>query len=288
MIYIIKNDQLHIEINSIGAQIMSIKKNNEEFLWQGDEKFWANRAPILFPLVGRIENDNITIDGQDCNMTKHGFIRDFEWEVAENSADKIIFKITHNDEFLKKYPYKFEVLAEYWLEDVDFKQKYTVKNLDAKKICYGFGLHPAFFCNKSDGEKFEDFIVDFNKKIDFDTCTYTDKMMVNCNEKVQIMKNENQLQLNEKLFEKDAIITMDVNFDTVSIINKNKGKILDFKFSGFDIFAIWKPKNAPFVCLEPWTTISGNFPYQQNYEQNKTVKFLEVGQSKEFNVTLSL
>lgn len=288
MIYTIKNNALHVEINSLGAQIMSIKKNGEEFLWQGDKTYWENRAPILFPLVGRIENDNITIDGKECNMTKHGFIRDYEWQVAESSDDKIIFKITYNDEFLKKYPFKFEVIAEYWLENSDFKQKYTVKNIDNKKMCYGFGLHPAFFCNKNPDEKFEDFSIDFNKKIDFNTCTYTEKMMVDCTNKVQIMNDESTLNLTEKLFEKDAIITMDVNFDTVSILNKNKGKVLDFKFSGFDIFAIWKPNNAPFVCLEPWTTISGNYPYKQNYEQNNTTKFLEVGEEKEFHVTLSI
>src|SRR3712207_8869436 len=52
----------HIELTSSGlsaavaphgAQLMSLKTaEGQELLWQGDPRYWADRAPILFPLIG--------------------------------------------------------------------------------------------------------------------------------------------------------------------------------------------------------------------------------------------
>ena len=37
----IKNDQLTLEISSLGAELQSIKDaNGNEYLWDGDEKYW--------------------------------------------------------------------------------------------------------------------------------------------------------------------------------------------------------------------------------------------------------
>ena len=49
----IKNDQLTVEISSLGAELQSIKDaNGNEYLWDGDPKYWARRSPLLFPIVG--------------------------------------------------------------------------------------------------------------------------------------------------------------------------------------------------------------------------------------------
>ena len=48
----IKNDQLTLEISSLGAELQSIKDaNGNEYLWDGDEKYWNRHSPILFPPV---------------------------------------------------------------------------------------------------------------------------------------------------------------------------------------------------------------------------------------------
>ena len=56
MLHILENDLLRVEIDDHGAQVMSIvgKKDGTEYLWQGDARYWGDRAIMLFPICGRL------------------------------------------------------------------------------------------------------------------------------------------------------------------------------------------------------------------------------------------
>ena len=48
----LKNEKLTVVISSHGAELQSIKnEEGREYLWQGDEKYWPRRSPLLFPIV---------------------------------------------------------------------------------------------------------------------------------------------------------------------------------------------------------------------------------------------
>ena len=52
--YQIKNEELTLEIDSLGAEMKSLKYNasGQEYLWQADPAYWGRTSPVLFPLVG--------------------------------------------------------------------------------------------------------------------------------------------------------------------------------------------------------------------------------------------
>ena len=64
MLYTIENEQIRVEISDRGAEIMSIvgKKSGHEYLWQGDAKYWASRATVLFPICGRLTEGKYTYE----------------------------------------------------------------------------------------------------------------------------------------------------------------------------------------------------------------------------------
>ena len=64
-----------IEINSKreGAELTSIKFNGKEMLYQGGA--WNRHAPILFPIVGRLKNDETIINGKVYHMKQHRFCK---------------------------------------------------------------------------------------------------------------------------------------------------------------------------------------------------------------------
>ena len=43
----ITDGDLSATIDAQGAQLMSVKLGDGEYLWQGDERYWARRAPVL-------------------------------------------------------------------------------------------------------------------------------------------------------------------------------------------------------------------------------------------------
>ena len=68
-------------IKSDGAELCSLKNAaGLELLWQAGPA-WPRHAPILFPIVGRLKNDELHHDGKTYPMTQHGFARDlpFDW-----------------------------------------------------------------------------------------------------------------------------------------------------------------------------------------------------------------
>ena len=49
MTYEFGSDVLRCEVSDIGAELVSVKLNGKERLWQNDNGGWDGHAPILFP-----------------------------------------------------------------------------------------------------------------------------------------------------------------------------------------------------------------------------------------------
>ena len=64
-----------VSISDKGAELQSVrlKEDNIEYLWQGDSTYWGRRAPILFPIVGRLVDNTYYVDGKPYSLTQHGF-----------------------------------------------------------------------------------------------------------------------------------------------------------------------------------------------------------------------
>ena len=75
---------LEIKTTSKGAELVSCKLNGEEKIHDG-ESFWNRHAPILFPIVGKLKDNQTEIEGKIYKMGQHGFARDMEFKkIGEN------------------------------------------------------------------------------------------------------------------------------------------------------------------------------------------------------------
>jgi galactose mutarotase-like enzyme len=74
----IENNFIQVGILEEGGQLCSYidKQNNREVIWTGDPEYWGRHSPILFPLVGKIENGEYRLDNKSYNLSAHGFARD--------------------------------------------------------------------------------------------------------------------------------------------------------------------------------------------------------------------
>ncbi|HNG46278.1 MAG TPA: hypothetical protein PK944_01105, partial [Agitococcus sp.] len=114
----LKNALLEIVINAIGAELKSVKHQQDdiEYMWQADPQFWGRTSPVLFPIVGKLSNNMTQINGQEYQLSQHGFARDCEFECVEQSDDKVSFRLTANDQTKTKYPFDFELFISYILQ----------------------------------------------------------------------------------------------------------------------------------------------------------------------------
>lgn len=255
----LQNEFLKVEAVEKGAELISIKtvRDDAEYLWTAKSDIWARHAPILFPIIGKIKNNTYRINDNTYNLTQHGFARDMDFKVVENTNDKIIFKLAYDEETLAKYPYKFELMVKYELKDNKIEVSYNVKNVDNQEIYFSIGAHPGFNCPVIGGDtekeelKFEDYYFEFEKRETVSILPIDENGLLK-ESSAPFLYDSNIIHLKRELFKKDALIFKNLTSRKVSLKNIKNSRAVTVEFDGFPYLGLWsKPQGAPFVCVEP-------------------------------------
>ena len=154
----IKNDQLIVDISLEGAEMTSIRnaQTGEEYLWQGDDKYWGRQAPVLFPIVGRLIDNQYQYNGKTYTMNQHGFARDMTFTEQMVTSNSATFYLKSSPETLEKYPFEFSFQITYILHENQITVSYEILNPSNETIYYSVGGHPAFNVSQIVNEKGND------------------------------------------------------------------------------------------------------------------------------------
>lgn len=275
----IENKFLSIEVNPIGAELSSLKdlKTGIEHLWQGNPEIWASQAPNLFPIIGALKNGEYIFEGKTYKMPKHGFVRyNKDIQLKSETENELVFELNYSKESLKSYPFKFRFEIGFKLKEKSLIVHHSISNLDDKTMYFSLGGHPAFNAPISKNEDYEDYYLEFDRKMDLRTYLLNDEGLVS--EKTRgILDNENKIWLRKDLFENDALIFKDIPSKKVVLKSKNSGPILSLEYSEFKNLGIWAKPAAPYVCIEPWQGIADVEGTDQNLKTKEGIEKLEAG-----------
>lgn len=273
-----------------GAMLNSLNKNNTEYLWQGDAKYWAGQAPVCFPITGVLPNGEMEAFGKRCTMKRHGVARINPFEVLEQHKNSVTF-VQRSDENTKRdFPFDYELKIKYTINGDTVTNEYIVTNTGEDKLPFVIGGHPAFNCPLSNGEKFEDYKVIFDKKIT-KPCLRPDHHtgLVNVFEKFDEMHGSDTLSLVHELFEeKDALIFENCEAKSATLIGKS-GKGVKIEFQDMNNLLIWSAVgNAPFVALEPWTGLASCNDEDGLFEHKRGMTVLEKDETASFKFKITM
>jgi galactose mutarotase-like enzyme len=273
--YEIKNNSISAKIDSFGAQLNSLKKNNQniEYIWQANAEYWNRHSPILFPIVGRLKDDIYFYKDKKYNMRQHGFARDCEFELIRKDDDFLNFRLKNTDKSLEIYPFLFELDISYELIENKLIISYEVKNMTNGEIFFSIGAHPAFNW-PLENEKKEDSFLEFINIKSTKRYFLNDKGLVYKSDNLEI--EDNKIALNEELFKDDALIFNDPNIKQVTFKNLKNKNYVKLDFENFPYLGIWsKPSGAPFICIEPWFGIADEINTTQNFEDKRGIISLQ-------------
>lgn len=273
-----------------GAMLNSLNKNNTEYLWQGDAKYWAGQAPVCFPITGVLPNGEMQAFGKKCTMKRHGVARINPFEVLEQHKNSVTF-VQRSDENTKRdFPFDYELKIKYTINGDTVTNEYIITNTGEDKLPFVIGGHPAFNCPLEKDEKFEDYKVIFDKNIT-KPCLRPDHGtgLVNVNEKFDEMHGRNTLNLVHDLFEeKDALIFENCEAKSATLIGKS-GKGVKIEFQDMNNLLIWSAVgNAPFVALEPWTGLASCSDEDGLFEHKRGMTILEKDETASFKFKITM
>lgn len=283
MIYQIQNEIISAKIDSLGGQLVSLQKDGKEYIWQRDSQFWGESAPILFPVIARLRDNVLTIDGKDYSMPMHGFVKDSELTVQKQSETSITFLLESNDQTKEFYPWEFRFYVTFSLEGEKLQTDFLVENTDDKKMLFALGGHPGFCLPMEEGATFEDYVLEFEKEERLESNHINMETIEICAlQKDLVLDGGRVLPIKRSLFDNEAMIFEGIRSRYVDLVHKDSKRGIRFSYGNFPTLAAWTlsaPVEAPFVCLEPWYGMG----FRDNEDSDITHKYgmvpLESGES---------
>jgi len=268
----IKNNKVSASFKTKGAEMISFKTANLEYVWQADPKVWSRHAPILFPIVGRLKDYEYHYKGKTYAMEQHGFARDNDFKVVEKTETSITFEQVSTKKSREIYPFNFVLQVKYTLIEKTLQTEYRIKNPSVSEDLYfSIGAHPAFNCPFENGQKRSDYQLVFDKKL-------APKYHINQNglyagDSLNIFKKKGVMNLPDTIFDKGSLTFSPNVFSKVTFVHQPTQKAyLSVAFEGFPYLGIWSTNNnSPFVCIEPWYGITDRKDHNKDYTQKEGI-----------------
>ncbi len=283
----ISSNSLTASIDTMGAQLMSLRKGESEYLWQGDSNWWPRRAPILFPIVGVLKDNKAESAEGTISLARHGLARLNQFEVVEQSTSSVTLQLKSTEETRKSYPYDFELKLIFSVAGDTLTQTYEVTNPANVVLPFTLGAHPAFNIPIPGVEatSLDQYHLSFTRSWTSYGPSITDEGLCDYATPQRLIVDSDTLPLSWELIDREKTITLEDVPDrritlTANAEASSETHGIQMDFEGFDYLGIWSAApGCPFVALEPWCGIADTVDTDGVFEHKPGIISLEPGQS---------
>lgn len=300
------NEIQHIQVSPQGAELLSLVANGREYLWQGDSLYWGRRAPILFPIVGRLAGDMLRVGGDKYHMKQHGFARDAEFVPLSLTAsfdylnglrilpdnDPVFMQMAHEKH--DNYPYDFDLRVRYATYGNILETNWEVKNIGEKPMYFQIGAHPAFMLpdyNPNNG--IHGFLRCYNQKgqeiLPVSSSHLEGGLRVVTATK-EVDNKKGLVPITNTTFANDAILLDGGNIVSIGMIDVHGQEILRVSCPQADVFGLWAPNKpgCPFVCIEPWCGVADRQGFNGDISERDCIQRLEPEHIFNFDYSIAI
>ena len=270
--FTIENQQIKAVLNAKGAELTQLfnKEHELDYLWHGDPAVWGKHSPVLFPIVGTLKNNTYFYNDLPYQLPRHGFARDKQFAVEEQTADTITFLLRSDAETHTIYPFMFEFRIKYSLFENALAVAYEVVNAGKDTMYFSVGAHPAFKLPLVPGTAYTDYYLQFNQSETAPRWPISPDGLIE-QSPLPLLQDTNRLNLSKDLFQKDALVLKGMASTIVTLGSNKTPHGFRFDYPGFPFFGIWAAKNADFVCIEPWCGIADSVATDQQLPEKEGI-----------------
>ena len=281
----IGSGQLTAAINPFGAELSSLKDaDGRELMTDADPAFWRGRAPILFPIVGRLNDDVLWVDGASYRMEKHGFARRSAFDPVDVAPNGAKFRMTDNVMTREAYPFPFILEIGFVIDGATLRMTATIGNTGDAPMPTSFGWHPAFAWPLPYGGARADHRIVFDRDESGMLKGLNADGLVAMDRPTPVQGNT--LPLADALFEDDALIWNPVASRALRY-GPPEGPWLDIAWDAPRL-GIWTKPGARYVCVEPWHGIADPVGYDGDFRDKPGVFEIAPGASWQCQMRVTL
>ncbi|MCI9457343.1 MAG: aldose 1-epimerase family protein [Oscillospiraceae bacterium] len=282
MAYTLSNKRLTISVNSLGAELCSLRgASGTEYLWNADPSWWKRSSPVLFPFVGSLRDGQYRYEGRTYPMSQHGFARDMEFTLTEQTADTVSLRLCSNSETLERYPFPFQLDISYRLAGNSVTVAWDVTNLGEKTMYFSIGAHPAFVCPpeapflEGKSKRRTDYSIRLDAETEIAYRLLEDGLL--CPKNHYMPLDGGSFAITPDTFQHDALIVEGGQAHAASLTQRDGTPCVTVLFDS-PLFGLWSPPgDAPFVCIEPWYGRCDSQDFDGSLEQRDYTNSLEAG-----------
>ena len=279
LLYTIKNEFLQVSAADHGEELQSIRTaDGAEYLWQGDARYWADRALNIFPYIARLTNGSYYLDGQLYHMDIHG-LSPYQTFAAEAAGDRMTFVLDSSDATLARYPRAFRFTVAYRLEGRTLEVVFQVENRDRRTMYFAVGGHPGFNVPLEAGRSFTDYRIRFPEAAAPEQVGFTAKCFLDGTSSPYPLDGSRAIPLRHDLFDNDAIVLQNAGHQAILEPIDGAGRTVTVTYPGMEYLGLWHAvkTDAPYVCIEPWTSLPSTQDKIAVLEEQKDLLTLEPG-----------
>jgi galactose mutarotase-like enzyme len=273
-------------IKADGAELCSLKAaDGLELLWQAGPA-WARHAPWLFPIVGRLTNDDLRHGGKSYKLTQHGFARDLRFQWLQRTGQSCTLRLMDSAATRQRYPFGFRLDITYAIDAACLDMTVGIANTGEKTLPASFGAHPAFNWPLLPGVPKESYSLIFEEPEPAAIRRLAGGLMRTEAEPSPVQGRV--LSLTERLFEADAVI-LDAPASRAVRYAGPSGPSLEIAWSGFRELGIWsKPSGAPFLCIEPWRGFASPIGFDGAFSDKPGLMLIAPGETQTLQVRITV
>lgn len=278
--------RLSAEIAFQGAELVRLRDEaGRDLLWDGDPAFWTGRSPVLFPIVGRLKNDSLTVDGVAYPMRQHGFARTSLFDLIEQDDGFCRLRLRASEGTMQAFPYRFELHLGYRITDATLAIEGAVHNTGEVAMPVSFGYHPAFRWPLPYGAPALDHAIVFAEDEPPGLAKLVGGLLSDQSRPSPLRGRH--LALEPRLFDDDALIFLAPASRSVQY-GPPGGRGLRVDFPGMPQLGLWSKPGAPFVCIEPWHGYASPASFEGDLTDKPGMALLAPDESRLFAVQVSL
>jgi galactose mutarotase-like enzyme len=278
----LKNDLLTVQIEDVGAQLSSVKNNaGTEYIWEGSPASWNRHAPLLFPVISRLKDNQYTLNGKTYTIPQHGFARNLPFTVVEHDDNHAVFTLTENEDTLTVFPFPFLLTVTYRLEGNKLLKSIQVDNTGSEEMFFEVGIHDGFSAPHDPSKSMDDWAVILPGVETIHPYGMDENAMIT--PKIDpITFDQGRIPLRPMKYGLDTFILDVPECHKASLVDENNNPVVTMDFPGFPYMGIWtvhRDFETRYVCIEPWSTLPDATFVGRGLNEKAGIRSLQPGKS---------